>query len=100
VADHTPGPWTMKPYIERKGYFWVGPDPLPQNRFAIAEEADAHLIAAAPDLLAALEAIVRQAEPLYAAVPDSPATHSAHVLMDEARAAIAKAKGEQVWVRP
>ena len=62
--------------------------------FVIGSEEEARLIASAPDLLAALEAIVRQAEPLYAAVPDSPATHSAHVLMDEARAAIAKATGK------
>jgi hypothetical protein len=99
VGDHTPGPWTLGK--RETGGQWIDaegetrPIALAFRNFPTeTDDANARLIAAAPNLLAALEAIVRQAEPLYAAIPDSPATHSAHVLMDEARAAIAKAKGE------
>jgi len=49
----------------------------------LPNEADARLIAAAPDLLAALEDVVQMYQPAY----DPP-------FIERARAAIAKAKGE------
>lgn len=64
-AKHTPGPWTMgwegavrepglgRPCVGTTGYAdWVGPH---------GAEADARLIAAAPDLLAALTAVLGSA---------------------------------------
>lgn len=66
--SHTPGPWIMNEAI-RAGY-----------------SADAHLIAAAPDMLNALEII------LNIALMDK--GHWAKTIEMEAFAAIAKAKGE------
>lgn len=67
MAGHTPGPWEVKHrHIgagpmedELSGLGWVfvdgkGPE-MPMLRGLFAKAADAHLIAAAPDLLEALE---------------------------------------------
>lgn len=85
-AKHTPGPWRVSYergttqirtannesiMCDETYYPWV-----PKN------DADWHLIAAAPDLLEALEGVVR--------VADRDTTE-----FNAARAAIAKAKGEQ-----
>lgn len=80
--SHTPGPWTGSK---------IDPDGTWMIR---CTEDDVRLFAAAPDLLTALEAIVQEAEPIYAMVPDRPPYDRAWALMKEARAAIAKAKGE------
>lgn len=103
-AKHTPGPWE---HVEAEGFnrivglqgealFLVGmygqfgrQGPLPNRNTHIAsiaeEAANARLIAAAPELLDALEA----------ALPfiDGHKINSAHVC-ETARAAIAKARGE------
>lgn len=61
------------------GYVY-GPD-RKQVALVVTGRGDVNLIAAAPDLLAALEAVVRVAD-------------RATVEFDQARAAIAKARGE------
>ena len=63
MAEHTPGPWTVRhrcvdksPYDDEScglGLEVDGPPEPMRGRFARA--ADAHLVAAAPELLAALE---------------------------------------------
>ncbi|KKN74374.1 hypothetical protein LCGC14_0391750 [marine sediment metagenome] len=61
----TPGPWVATEYEEMPGEWGVTPA-ADLNAFAVAyvyEEADAHLIAAAPDLLAAAEAAVNSHGP-------------------------------------
>lgn len=73
--SHTPGPWTARGFVVETAERKVA--------YTILTE-DARLIAAAPDLLAALERIA--AEPEWGAV--------AAELIDIARAAVAKAKGE------
>ena len=63
--DHTPGPWVTN-YMERE--LWVGSQPN-QELIAVMErcgyphevQANASLIAAAPELLEALEAVAREA---------------------------------------
>ena len=90
-TKHTPGPWVVKSarsgfYIESQ--FDVIVDSLDEfGRYgAIDDEANARLIAAAPELLEALEGCID--------LMDNGGTWS---LEDQAaaRAAIAKAKGEQ-----
>ena len=68
MSEHTPGPWEVKGSISTRDGIWVD---MPEGRRAFAyasnvdldpdsEEtayANAHLIAAAPDLLEALENI-------------------------------------------
>ena len=93
--SYTKGPWIAR---EVSGAGWPG-----QRGFAIDfnedqeqvvdfvyEEADAHLIAAAPDLLEVLEMIVSEADS-YTARTGKPVYN----WLNPARAAIAKAKGEQ-----
>ena len=96
MSKHTPGPWKAKK--------WVGTDPYddPDRPFvevgnvhwspknwkpaaAIKQTANARLIAAAPELLEALENLLKVHE------GEGGTQHNA---ADIARAAIAKAKGE------
>jgi len=103
MRKHTPGPWKLEPYDSclagddfQWGGIWAGPVMLDginygQPAYATIKpetlermEADARLIAAAPDLLALAERIARLPE------------HGHYLaLIDEARAAIAKATGEK-----
>ena len=87
MNTHTPGPWvndglngSERIDINAESGFYIAE----VIGSMTAQEANAHLIAAAPDLLEALETLVKQAE-----------GHKAvGAYWDEARAAIAKAKGE------
>ena len=94
-GKHTPGPWM--PFVDGDGCFAIFPDadphislcsraPWPQR--AKESAANARLIAAAPDLLAALNRLVHLTAILP---PDMDEPGSA---MADARAAIAKATGE------
>lgn len=95
-AEHTPGPWTFEDsgrdmiliLTERESIrvAEVVTDNVDSDKYAIA---DARLIAAAPDLLAALEEAM---EFLDWAV----GTEAAGEHIEAARAAIAKARGEAV----
>lgn len=98
MSKHTPGPWVAKyrevfaaetglqikdavKYSEYRLGKFAYKEALEQ------EIANARLIAAAPDILAALEQIVR-------AVDRMPGNNPLEGLADNARAAIAKAKGK------
>ena len=81
--NHTPGPWS----IRQEGVWSVGTDhemtALVYGFTDEEEEANAHVIAAAPDLLEALKILAKLGE-----------SHGAEgVYWDKARAAIAKAEG-------
>ena len=98
--QHTPGPWIARSrhnYPDRDeccGLGWEieGP-PEPQLRGQFAKAADAYLIAAAPDLLAALERL-RYGDGCHCRfTPNWKGNHSD--ACNQARAAIAKARGEQ-----
>lgn len=61
---HTPGPWTLAScshggLILRRGDA-IGRDTHIQSSLQVLPEADAHLIAAAPDLLEALKAMLSE----------------------------------------
>ena len=79
--QHTPGPWTIAMGPHR---IEVHTTPARAYAFSRSDEANARLIAAAPDLLAALEELC---EDKYLADPINADR------MRSARAAIAKAKG-------
>lgn len=88
--DHTPGPWE---HIQHgwDGSYIVGDDPRVNHKRHIADvnlyhdgsEANASLIAAAPDLLEALESLV-----------NSHAPGANFQAVNNARKVIAKARGE------
>lgn len=101
MSKHTLGPWEANGYHIRQRVTgtrsiaevaYTGPHHTPPHEYPkscrLVDEANARLIAAAPDLLEALEAIM-----------DSDLWEwngsAAFWLQDKVRAAIAKAKGEQ-----
>jgi hypothetical protein len=89
---HTPGPWHVDQQNVHVGQVCTCHGDMPGTWFevwsanwgeGINQKANAHLIAAAPDLLEALKILATQAE-----------SHGAEgVYWDKARAAIAKAEG-------
>lgn len=83
----TPGPWTIKYDNHGNGSFseWWNVGPNGDGVAKVWSETDAHLIAAAPELLAL-------AEHVASTTAFSPAAYQ--LLRNEARATIAKAKGD------
>lgn len=94
TAQHTPGPWSVEkcvanhlhPYYEQGTIIQTVDSEVADECIATIEvserdEANAYLIAAAPELLEALEGLVEN-------IP-----HHDSVSWDKAHAAIAKAKG-------
>ncbi len=95
-AKSTPGPWTIDSW--RNGFVnkvaIQGPDGhgstapvcwVEANRPSAENEPNAHLIAAAPDLLTALEGVMEWQRGIQELLPDA--------LFEQMRSAIAKAKG-------
>ena len=80
--QHTPGPWALAIGPHR---IEVHTTPALAYAFSLSDEANARLIAAAPDLLAALYSIATDPSAIYSGA-------NAHI-GDIARAAIAKATG-------
>jgi hypothetical protein len=94
-AKHTPGPWQIDPHDDGD-YFWISPEASGGygwvgERYMRAsghmDISDARLIAAAPELLDALKALLPDAVGNHIGGPDTQAR------IDAARAAIAKATG-------
>lgn len=93
MSKHTPGPWIVYEFVdgydirapEAECYVATASDPEAVWG-AIGREEDARLIAAAPELLEALENLLKVHE------GEGGTQHNA---ADMARAAIAKAKGEE-----
>ena len=97
---HTPGPWKVvtehveecgleydRYHVDRDGHWIASVDP--QDTALGKHHANARLIAAAPDLLAAAEALVAWAE----GPPSIEASLKRR--LDKLRAAIARARGEE-----
>jgi hypothetical protein len=105
MSKHTPGPWEANGYHIRQRITgtrsiaevaYTGPHHTPPNEYPkscrLVDEANARLIAAAPDLLEALEkcaAVIGAPQEGHWATDDE--VNDAY---DSAVAAIAKAKGE------
>ncbi|MFW3895320.1 hypothetical protein [Pseudomonas bharatica] len=93
MSTHTPGPWTVRPVpnpglVGHTGYAIDFNEAQEQVVDFVYEEADAHLIAVAPDLLSIVQRFVALDAQWH---PDRHASEKAE-LMEEARAAIAKAR--------
>ncbi len=88
MSKHTPGPWIN----DGDGIVWSESDPIygwiADCRNG-AQDANARLIAAAPDLLEALRSMLSEFS-----VMASPATAGEIAACEAARAAIAKAEGQ------
>lgn len=90
-AKHTPGPWIFEASTQTirsvPTNYWLAT--MDSWDAAVNHKANAHLIAAAPELLAALEAL-KEWGCTYTGPRDA---NSPHALLVAAHAAIAKAKG-------
>ncbi len=92
-TKHTPGPWRFnkqkvgwRAISDARGYSLMGDEEY--YPWVPSDEADWHLIAAAPDLLAALRDMVNT-------LTDGPDESDIARVFNVSRAAIAKATGEQ-----
>lgn len=84
-ATHTPGPWSVScSGNDVENVSGAGVCALYADETA---EANARLIAAAPDLLAAAEAMLRS-------IDEGPAFGNGEIEIDKLRVAVAKARGE------
>jgi hypothetical protein len=106
ITKHTPGPWKSDGYYVRQSgtaggrmiadVCYTGPHHTPPEEYPrscrIVDEANANLIAAAPDLFIALHAAVET----YDQFPKEVCEEIAPDWLPQAKSAIAKAKGEQV----
>jgi hypothetical protein len=98
---YTTGPWNVEKcrygfavYASKTGDVVVKTEDAEGRYGAIDNEADARLIAAAPELLAALKGMEKWASSIYDGYPPSTASIAAAPYREAARAAIAKATGE------
>lgn len=97
MSKHTPGPWVLRTR-ERWGptvrvgdlYVWLA-GIVPSSERPGEHEANARLIAAAPDLLASLKEMLDKGEGCAACGFGAPGCGCRY---ERARAAIAKAEGE------
>ena len=97
VVKHTPGPWELvslsgygSPFSVRMPYIATTAN-VGQTHYgvqSVRRREDALLIAAAPDLLEALESLVEHTDGISLPV-------TAHMMRNRARDAIARARGEQ-----
>ena len=104
AAEHTPGPWTLeagRSIVTQSGTFHLsyGSDKHgnPSFRSFVELDRNAHLIAAAPDMLAALEDAIAMLQ-VYTDPRGrvNPATRGqAASTIRDAQAAIAKARGQE-----
>lgn len=120
MSSFTPGPWEYIASNEHHGPYVAcnfggdicdcyamsnpsslsvrnGGDSKPIHSQHEMADANAHLIAAAPDLLEALKDIVGMSSAFASATSGQPFTHQAACyVIDKARVAIAKAEGREV----
>ena len=88
MDDHTPGPWR---WSKKRWYLKSQTHYVLSVKETLPSEANARLIAAAPDMLDALEGLVDRATCYCGDCIDMPVNHGETIL--RAKAAIAKAKG-------
>ena len=103
MSEHTPGPWVTEEHLDHIISIETGEDQIydrkdiaqvgfePNDR--LTAEANARLISAAPELLAAMEMLIER-EPAIISAALMSGINLSH-RFNFARAAVAKAKGEQ-----
>jgi len=95
MSNHTPGPWryeaSTKTIRACPSNYWLAT--MDSWDGAVNNEANARLIAAAPDLLEALEELVSRRESVCAERGEMDRLAGSDGRYNRARAAIAKAKG-------
>jgi hypothetical protein len=93
TTKHTPGPWQVSPHsnITSKSLVVAKVEQMPGN-YESEKQANARLIAAAPDLLFALEACMENMEGMLG-ISDFGSPTEGDFPLAIVRAAIAKAKG-------
>lgn len=97
-SKHTPGPWDVDEGDKSTIYELDAANPIAEvfsDRSAEENEANARLIAAAPELLDALTALLDEAEDVFVCMADATGIdrHNLPPQFAAARAAIAKAEG-------
>lgn len=80
---HTPGPWEVRPDVSTIGLYWVEPEAETDEE----DKANARLIAAAPEMKEALEALISVME-------TTECDRLFRADYSKAKAALAKANGE------
>lgn len=102
MSAHTPGPWTINPTVhaDRRNIFAVGDQPfhigtlVSGSRTKLATlDANARLIAAAPDLLEALKGFNITEADIVAGTADSLVIRVPLAAIQAAAAAVDKAEG-------
>jgi hypothetical protein len=91
MSAHTPGPWALDPCASGWTLIANGQD-ITSEPFD-ACDADARLIAAAPELLAALQAILHDTTHDLVGLPRDEALELIFAIADTAHAAIQRATG-------
>lgn len=99
MSGHTPGPWKVMAYgqsvMDSRNEFIASCVPEPRSAVGAAEaDANARLIAAAPELLEALAGLVKHYCP-PPAISGSKWQNEGHLALVAARDAIRKARGEE-----
>lgn len=94
MSEHTPGPWKAS----FNGTCWqidASMDAVATTQFCYAEEAEANanLLASAPDLLAALKLARRSMIVSVTGISDGLTIHEVRQWIEQTDAAIAKAEG-------
>lgn len=97
MSTYTPGPWTVSSEYGDSGEYTITEAYAPMGGGPISREEDhanARLIAAAPDLLEAMEALFENCAMIHMYRGEIDNTKQADAAILAARAAILKAKGE------
>ena len=87
MTERTPEPWEVLPDIDGRGFLVKGP------RVLVPLQEDANLIAAAPDLEKALEAVDHYTTRTLEMHPGAEVDESWRAVEKQIRAALAKARG-------
>ncbi len=90
MSAHTPGPWTAR-MLDDPQWVVASSGPLVCNTLHGNDEANARLIAAAPEMLDAARMAVKELEWFLSKA--GPGSYSATGTLEQLRAAIAKAEG-------